>query len=103
MDQDEWYVMPKSQWNDARTHHPAEAATRDEPAALCNEITERATLRIASPADRDRYGLCRVCDAIASETSDPRGNHGQSGRSPRDVLRDCGFDTEADSLEADHV
>ena len=103
-DQDEWYVMPRSQWNDATVHHPAPDATRDNPATLCNHNVEGSEeFRVADGSDRERYGLCRVCAALANDEPDPRGNHGQSGRSPQDVLRDCGFDTEADSLEADHV
>lgn len=99
MDKDEWYVMPRSPWNDARVHHPAEDATPEDLGALCAGTADDADLRVATPADRERYDLCRVCRAIASDEPDPRGNHGQSNRTPADVLRDCGFDTEADDLE----
>jgi len=98
MDQDEFYIMPKSQWNDAKVHHPAPESTRDDPEPLCNHTTSGSeAFRIADESDRERYGLCRVCAAKVNDKPDPRGNHGQSGRSPADVLQENGFELAEDS------
>jgi hypothetical protein len=92
-----YYVMPKSQWNNATVHHPAPEATREDPTPLCDVSTDTEPFRVADDADRERYGLCRVCAATVNDDPDPRGNHGQSGRSPADILRENGFDVPEDS------
>ncbi|NHN65326.1 hypothetical protein G9463_18760 [Haloarcula sp. JP-Z28] len=95
---DEFYVMPKSQWNDGKVHHPAPEATREDPTPLCDAGSDDIEVfRVADETDRDRYGLCSVCAAKANDEPDPRGNHDESGRSPADVLRENGFELPEDS------